>query len=257
VRFDSPAALNRPGIGGAWQRRRERLVLGAARLLLPWSQAAAKAAQALLGNGPPTLVLPPPLDGAESEAERDLDAIAYAANPHKRGLELLCEAWREAAPAGARLVVGGLDRAAAQRRLRRAGVAEPPGVEWVGALPRERWLDLVGRARTFVNASRHEDWGLAPMEALAAGTPLVSAPTPGPNVALPLARRLAPELVAEERSPGALARALRAGLALDEEARAAYARESGQLLEPYRRAALRRTVAEQVMPALLSSHHRY
>jgi glycosyltransferase involved in cell wall biosynthesis len=256
VRFDSPAALNRPGVGGAWQRRRERTVLGAARLLLPWSQAASSAVRALLGDGPPAVVLPPPLDDVESVAERDLDAVAYAANPHKRGLELLCEAWREVAPPGARLVVGGLARDAALRHLRRAGVGEPAGVEWAAALPRDRWLDLVGRARMFVNASRYEEWGLAPMEALAAGTPLVTVPTPGPNDALPLARRLAPQLVAEERSPSALARALRAALALDEEPRAAYAREAAHLLEPYRRAALQRTFAERVLPVLLGGDHQ-
>src|SRR5690349_3924365 len=44
VRFDAIAALNRPGVGGAWQRRRERTVLGRADLLLPWSEAAAAAA---------------------------------------------------------------------------------------------------------------------------------------------------------------------------------------------------------------------
>ena len=74
----------------------------------------------------------------------------------------------------------------------------------------------VAGARVFVNASRHEDWGLAQMEALSAGTPLVTVPSAGANVALPLAAELAPELVAPDRTPQALARALRAGLALDE-----------------------------------------
>src|SRR3954469_8812957 len=46
VRFDTPAVLNRPGRGGAWQRRRERGVLGRARLLLPWSGQAADAGRA-------------------------------------------------------------------------------------------------------------------------------------------------------------------------------------------------------------------
>jgi glycosyltransferase involved in cell wall biosynthesis len=251
VRFDSPAALNRPGIGGAWQRRRERHVFRAARVLLPWSDVAGRAARALLGDGPPVVALPPPVDCSASTARRDLDVIAYAANPRKRGLELLCAAWREAAPPGGRLVVGGLDRDTAQRRLRRAGIAEPPGVDWLGALPQEQWLALVGRARVFVNAAAYEDWGLAQMEALAAGTPLVTVPSPGPNEALPIARRLAPELVAAEQSSGALAGAIRLGLALDGEARTAYAREAERLLEPYRRPALRRTVAEQVVPTLL------
>jgi glycosyltransferase involved in cell wall biosynthesis len=253
VRFDSLAALNRPGIGGLWQRRRERLVLGSARLLLAWSESGARAARTLLGGGPPAVVLPPPVDGAAAEGERDIDAVAYAANPHKRGLELLCQAWREAAPPGSRLIVGGLDPVTAQQYLRRAGVAEPRAVEWAGALPREGWLELVSRARVFVNASRYEDWGLAQMEALAAGTPLVTVPSAGLNEALPLARRLARPLVAQECSAGALASALRAGLVLDSEARGIYARKAARLLVPYRRPALRRTVAEDVLPALLTS----
>jgi glycosyltransferase involved in cell wall biosynthesis len=251
VRFDSPAALNRPGIGGAWQRQRERRVLGEARVLLPWGEAAAEAIRARLPDGPPAVTLPPPLDPVDSGRERDLDAVAYAANPHKRGLELLCAAWEEAALPGARLIVGGLDSAAASRHLRRARVAAPATVEWAGAQQHEDWLDLVVRARVFVNASRFEDWGIAQMEALAAGTPLVTVPTPGPNEALPLARRLAPGLVAAESSPVALAAALRAGLALDAAARAAYAQEARRLVEPYGRAAVRQTVIRDVLPALL------
>lgn len=120
-------------------------------------------------------------------------------------------------------------------------------------MPSERWLSLVAGARIFVNASRFEDWGLAQMEALAAGTPLVTVPSPGPNAALPLARALAPALVAPATEPDALAQALRAGLAMDEHARSTYAREAERLLEPYREEALRAVVAERVVPVLLRS----
>jgi glycosyltransferase involved in cell wall biosynthesis len=251
VRFDSPAALNRPGIGGAWQRRRERGVLAGARVLLPWSETAGATVRALLGNGPPAVVLPPPVELVESASERDLDAVAYAGNPEKRGLELLSEAWLKAAVPSARLIIAGVEEGDALRYLRRAGIAEPPAVEWAGALSRARWLELVGRARVFVNASRYEDWGIAQMEALAAGTPLVTVPSAGPNEALPLARRLAPQLVAAERTPAALAAAIEAGLALDVEARAIYAQCARGLVEPYSRPALRRTLTDDVLPALL------
>jgi glycosyltransferase involved in cell wall biosynthesis len=137
------------------------------------------------------------------------------------------------------------------RRLTKAGVSEPLGVEWMGEVPRERWLATVASARLFVNASRHEDWGLAQMEALSAGTPLVTVPSCGANVALPLAAELAPELVAPERTAEALARALRAGLALDEPARKRYAAAAERLLEPYRDEELRRRVADEVLPVLL------
>src|SRR5205814_442035 len=40
VRFDSTAALNRPGSSGAWQRALERRLLRRATLLLPWGEQA-------------------------------------------------------------------------------------------------------------------------------------------------------------------------------------------------------------------------
>jgi glycosyltransferase involved in cell wall biosynthesis len=252
VRFDTLAALNRPGLGGAWQRSREKDSLAKAKLLLPMSEQVARAARGLVDDAPQAVVVPPPVARAEPQAGRDLDAAAYAGNPHKRGLELLCEAWSSAAPAGARLVIGGVNAGEARRRLRRTGVAEPEGVEWVGPVSGQRWLEIVARARVFVNASRYEDWGLAQMEALAAGTPLVTVPTPGPNAALPLARRLAPELVAGERSAPALASALRTGLALASASRRAYAERAAELLRPYEREVVARVVAEDVVPFLLS-----
>ena len=54
--------------------------------------------------------------------------MAYAANPDKRGLDLLMRAWGEAGPPGGRLGIGGLDRAEGERWLRRLGAHEPPGV---------------------------------------------------------------------------------------------------------------------------------
>ena len=251
VRFDAVAALNRPGRGGAWQRRRERSVLRCADLLLPWSEVAEAAALRAAGPGaPPSVVLPPPVPAVAAPAEAGFDAVAYAGDPLKRGVDLLYEAWGRVRPDGGRLALAGLERGEARRRLEGAGVQEPAGVHWLGALPRERWLATVASARVFVNASRHEDWGLAQMEALAAGVPLVTVPSAGANAALALARELAPALVAPERSADALATALRAGLELDASQREAYASAAARLLEPYREAELRRRVADEVLPLL-------
>lgn len=282
IRFDTIAALSRPGIGGAWQRRRERPVLARADLLLPWSAAAGEAAAAAVGGAaareqpdggsaaqarpgggsavqgdggsggmPAMVVLPCVVDVAGQAAADTPDATAYAGNPEKRGLDVLCAAWAEGAPEGARLVVGGIDRAAALRWLSRRGVDAPAGVEFAGAVPRERWTALVAGSRVYVSAARYEDWGIAQMEALAAGVPLVTLPTPGPNVALPIARRLAPALVAADREAAALAAALRAGLDLGDPARARYAAAARAALAPYSDAALRAVVADRVVPALL------
>jgi glycosyltransferase involved in cell wall biosynthesis len=242
IRFDATASLNRPGPSGAWQRAAERRPLRGARLLIPVSCGA----EAALGSGlPPVLRLPIPIEPLAGAAERDVDAVAYAGYPRKRGLELLCAAWAQAGPAGGRFVIGGLDRDKGMRWLDRLGVPEPAGVEWAGELPRSEWLSLVGRARVYVNASRWEDFGLGPLEALSAGTPLVTVPTPGSFEALPLARELAPALVSDD-----LAAALRAGLALGGEEREEYAARARALLEPYREERVVDLVRSTVLPAL-------
>jgi glycosyltransferase involved in cell wall biosynthesis len=235
VRLDSTAALNRPGLSGAWQRARERQVLARADLVLPWGDEAAR-----LASG---LVVRVPVEEIEPADERDIDAIAYSGYPRKRGLDLLCTAWARAARAGERLVVGGVERERALRWLARCGVAEPPGVEWAGPLPREEWLRLVARSRVFVNASRREDHGLAQLEALSAGCLLVTVPSPGPYEALALARRLAPELVSQDLASG-----LRAALDLPDPDR--YAARAGELLAPFRVTAVQRVVENELLPAL-------
>jgi len=246
IRFDSPTALNRPGAAGAWQRARERRVLGRADLLLPTGEAAARAA-APLNAGALMVQLPIPVEVPTIEGARGDEVVAYAGWLWKRGLDTLCEAWRQAAPGGARLVIGGCDPDDALAWLARRGVDVPASIEWAGLLPREQWLQRVGRARCFVNASRREDYGIAQLEALALGTPLVTVPSPGAYEALPLARRLAPELVAADMTPAALAQAIRAGLAFQD---ADFAEHAAAALAPYRRDAVLAIVRRDVLPAL-------
>jgi glycosyltransferase involved in cell wall biosynthesis len=239
VRFDAPAALNRPGWPGAWQRWIEPRALSRADVLLPWSEEAAVPGRRVIPLGVP-------IERVAGAEVRDVAALAYAGNPHKRGLEVLASAWASAGLDG-RLVVGGISAAAGRAWLARHGVPDP-GIEWVGVIPRAEWLALLGRARLYVNASRFEDHGIAPLEALSAGAALVSLPTPGPYPALRMARELAPELVSTD-----LAAALRAGAGVD---LADYARRADALLVPHRVEAMRRTVAEEVLPALGISQPR-
>jgi glycosyltransferase involved in cell wall biosynthesis len=251
VRFDSPTALNRPGWSGAWQRARERHVFRAADLLLPWGRAAAAAAGPVAGGATRMIPLPVPVQAPRREDSRAADppeVVAYAGWLWKRGIDILCAAWAEAAPPGVRLTIGGADRAAGLAWLERCGVPEPAGVEWAGSLPHAAWLDRVARSRAFVNASRREDHGLAQLEALAAGTPLVTVPSPGAYEALPIARDLAPELVAADVSAPALATALHAGLALADRER--YAERAAAAMAPYRREAVLAVVRDEVAPAL-------
>jgi glycosyltransferase involved in cell wall biosynthesis len=244
VRFDTPAAVNRPGLSGAWQRARERRVLDRATLLLPQGELAAQAAP----SSTPSIALRVPVEEIPPGPERDIDVLAYAGYPHKRGLDVLCRAWAEASHPGERLCIGGVERERALDWLERREAPVPPGIEWIGVLPREHWLHRVGRARVFANASRREDHGLSQLEALAAGCALVTVPSPGAYEALPLARELAPQLVAADSSASALARALRAGL--DLRSREEYVARALELLGPFRADAIRRVLAEQVLPAL-------
>jgi glycosyltransferase involved in cell wall biosynthesis len=198
------------------------------------------------------MVLPPPVTtrpGIEGAPE----VLAYAGNPEKRGLDLMVRAWAALGPGHGRLGLGGVDAAAGRAWLRRCGVDEPPGVEWLGAVERERWLGLTAGARVFLSAPRIEDWGLAQMEALAAGTPLVTSPCPGVHAAWPLARSLRPELVAVRRDEGEIVAALRAALALTGEERDAYAAASRELLAPYSEDAVRERVARELLPRLARS----
>ena len=110
---------------------------------------------------------------------------------------------------------------------------------------------LIAGAELYVSASRIEEYGVAQLEALAGGALLVTTPSRGPYEALPLARRLEPALVAAERSPHALATALRAALELPEPARAEYRDRARDLVAPYSRQELRRRLERDVLPALL------
>jgi glycosyltransferase involved in cell wall biosynthesis len=264
IRFDAPAAGNRPGRHGLWQRPLERRRLAQAPLLLPWSEGGLSEVSPGARGGDRALVLPVPVEpsdageapgaaGREAGAGvgRDIAAITYAANPLKKGLDRILSAWRrvhaERRDAGAdvgeeELVVAG----ASLQELAAAGQAPAgeDGVRVVGALPSEEYRALLRRARVFVSAARREDYGIAQLEALADGCQLVSTPAPGPYAALPIARALDPRLVGED-----LALALRTAL---EDPLAGYAERAREAIAPLRREALDRVVAEQLLPRLLA-----
>jgi len=231
IRFDAPAAGNRPGRHGAWQRPVERRRFRAAPLLLPWSAPA-------LGEAPPhgpAMVLPVPVEPsgpAVPRAQRDLAAVTYGANPHKKGLDRVLAAWADARRPDEELVVAGL-----------AG-EDRPGVRFAGRLPRDAYRALVRRARVFVTAPRREDHGIAQLEALADGAVLVTTPSPGPYAALAIARAIDPRTVADDLRP-----AIRAAL---DDPPADHAGRAARALAPLRRDAVDALVREQVLPRLLA-----
>jgi hypothetical protein len=227
IRFDAPAAGNRPGRHGIWQRPVERRRFAAAPLLVPWSDGA-------LAEAPPSparaIAVPVPVQASGPAGERDLAAVTYGANPHKKGLDRVLAAWRAARRGDEQLVVAGL-----------AGRDEP-GVRFAGMLAGAEYRALLRRARVFVCAPRREDYGIAQLEALADGCALVTTPSPGPYAALPLARELDARLVSAD-----LARALRT--ALDAPA-PGYAERAAALVAPWAPDRVDRLVAEELWPAL-------
>src|SRR5437660_88273 len=95
---------------------------------------------------------------AHIRADR-LDAgTRYAGDPEKKRLDLVLEAWESARRDDELLIVAGTD-----------ALESRAGVRLVGRLPSSEYRALLRRARTFVAAPRREDYGIAPLEALADG----------------------------------------------------------------------------------------
>jgi hypothetical protein len=235
IRYDAPAAGNRPGRHGVWQRPLERRRLRSAPLLVP--QTPGTLAETPSPHAP-AIVVPIPVEPSGPpvpRADRDVAVLAYAADPSKKGLDTMLDAWARARRADEELVVAGLDPA----RLPRA-----EGVRAAGVLAPAAYRALLRRSRVYLTAPRREDYGVAQLEALADGCLLVTTRAPGPYAALPLAERLDPRLVGDD-----VARALR--IALDDPA-PGYAERAATAIVPYRRAAVDATVADELLPALLA-----
>jgi Glycosyl transferases group 1 len=239
VRFDAPAAANRPGRHGVWQRPVEHRRLRQAPLLIPQDAGALAEAGA---PQTPSLVVPIPVepsgDGLGGEAvARDIAAVTYATNPYKKGLDRVLAAWEAIARPGEELVVAGLRG------------PDREGVRYTGTLEPAAFRALLRRARVYVTAPRREDYGIAQLEALADGARVVTTPSPGPYAALPLLRAGGLGWVAEPDA-SSFGAALRAALD-DPTDDAVYAERALAALEPYRRATVDAIVAEQLLPRLL------
>jgi len=270
VRFDAPAAGNRPGRHGAWQRPLERRRLREATVLAPWSDGALTEARQPRARA---VVVPVPVAAGRPAplASRDIAAVTYATNPHKKGLDRVAAAWGRARRGEERLLVLGLAadhpaaRAATQacatapreRSASRtaAGDAGGEALTFVPFLPHAEYRELLRRACLFVTAPRREDYGLAQLDALAEGCAVVTTAAPGPYAALPIARALDERLVtpdpgAQARDADGLAEAIRTAL---DDPTGDLAQHAVRLLRPYLPEAVDRVVAEELLPALLDT----
>lgn len=242
IRFDAPAAANRPGRHGFWQRPLERRRLREAPLLIPESRGALDEAAVTgrLAVVVPVAVRPsrPPGPPGSSAGVRDIAAITYGANPHKKGLDRVLAAWARARRPGEELVVAGVGELPAGS----SGAAGADGVRLVGMIAPGEYRGLVRRSRVYVTAPRREDYGIAQLEALADGCMLVTNRAPGPYVALEWAERLDPRLVGDDLAGG-----LRSAL---DSPRPGYAREAAGLVEAVSVATVDRLVAGELLEAL-------
>jgi hypothetical protein len=228
--LDSVAAENRPGRHGVWQRVVERRRIREAPLVMGMSE---RALEPLELRGLDAIVPVPVGSSGPTDAARDIAAITYAGDPVKRRLSLVLDAWAAARRPGEELIVAGIE-----------SLPEiPPGVVVAGRLAPDEYRALLRRARVFVCAPLREDYGIAPLEALADGCQLVTTAASGPYPAFSLARSLDPRLAGDD-----LAGALRA--ALDDPV-SGYSERAAQLLAPFRRAAVDEALERDVLPRLL------
>jgi Glycosyl transferases group 1 len=222
IRFDTLARDSRLGRHGFWQRPLERRRLAQAPLLIPMTP-----------DQPGVCVRIPvePSGTSSNPPTRDIAAVAYAADPVKRRLDLLLAAWDAARREGEELVVTGIDG--------------PPrdGVRFAGRLEPGDFRALLRRARAFVAAPAREDYGIAPLEALADGCVVTTTPAAGPYPALEIVRAIDPRLVSEDLATGIR-------VALDDPP-AGFQARALEALAPFRRDAVDRVVADELLPRLL------
>ena len=122
---------------------------------------------------------------------------------HRKGLDVLLHAWRllrdrPGLPDRRLLMIGsGADAAELGRRLAELGTHD---VTWLDqyVLDKRRVADLLSAADLYAFPSRHEGFPVAPLEAMAAGLPLVAADAPGVAEILPAGERSGGVIVPRE-----------------------------------------------------------
>lgn len=246
IRFDAVAAGNRPGRHGFWQRPLEQRRLAQAPLLLPQDAGALAelpgADRIVTGRVVAVPIPVQPSSPGGAAPDRNIAAVTYATNPHKKGLDRVLAAWALARRGDEELVVCGIDAVPV------ALGPVPAGVRCTGMLDADGYRALLRRARVYVTAPRREDHGLAQLEALADGCALVTTAAPGPYAALPAARALDPRWVLPDGAPAAeLAAAIRAAL---DDPPADLATRGPAAVAGHSRAAVDALIATRVAPRL-------
>jgi glycogen synthase len=172
--------------------------------------------------------------------------VTYAGNPGKKGLDLAIDAWCLAST-GMKLLVSGITEERARAYL---GSGPPREIQFVGSMSRQEHREMVRRAAVFVSASRREEYGTAQLEAVADGVPLVAVPSRGAPEPVAVARRVRPDLVAENISAQSLAVCVSRALAMSATELATYRERALQVMAPYSSESFQTRLKADVLPAL-------
>jgi len=127
-------------------------------------------------------IVPPPWIGAvesSSAHSRESSTVLFLSRLHPvKNVELLIEAWpivHQQAPA-ARLVIAGKGESRYMQMLQSRASALGPSISFAGHVNDAAKEELLANAAIFVLPSFHENFGIAVLEALAAGLPAVITP---------------------------------------------------------------------------------
>ncbi len=247
--YDALTRENRLGWRGLIQRVLEVRSLRASRMLMPLAITDIPGRDDLVEHPLPMPVAPsgPPVN------EPGTYVVCYAGDPVRKGLDTMIVAWALLGAKDRCLLVAGIDEHAAKRFLARRGVKVPDSVRWLGSVPPVEFRAMVRGAAAYLAASRYEGYGIAQLEALADGTPLVTTPSRGPFEALGVIRELAPDLVADTDSAEALSVSLQSALDWDNDKRVLFRSATAARMAEYSPEAMRRRFRE-ILPELLSDH---
>lgn len=118
-------------------------------------------------------VVYPPVDTARYRFEEVGDFwLSVNRLSHEKRIELQVEALRQS-PRERLVVVGGPQMGVDAKKFLRS-LRPPKNVEFLGEVEEGRLIDLYAKCRGLLATSRDEDFGLAPVEAMAAGKPVIA-----------------------------------------------------------------------------------
>lgn len=117
-------------------------------------------------------VIHPPVDTSRYHFDRVGDPwLAVSRLSHEKRIGLLVETFRRL-PRERLLVVGGGQIGVDTNRFIRS-LNPPPNVDFLGEIPESKLIDLYATCRGLVAVSMDEDFGLTPVEAMAAGKAVI------------------------------------------------------------------------------------